>query len=56
MKKGPIKEYNEIMNFMTAYSKKILSNTVFYEEICDKIDIDSFIEHYAANIYVGTYD
>ena len=56
MKEGPIKEYNEIMNFMNVYSKKNLSNTVFYKDICDKIDIDSFIEHYAANIYVGTYD
>ena len=56
MKEGPTKEYNEIMNFMTVYSKKNLSNTVFYKDICDKIDIGSFIEHYAANIYVGTYD
>ena len=53
MKEGPIKEYNELMNFMNVYSKKNLSNTVFYKDICEKIDIDSFIEHYAANIYVG---
>ena len=56
IKEGPIKEYSDIMNFMTLYSKKDLSNTVFYQEICNKIDIDSFIEHYAANIYIGTYD
>ena len=56
IEEGPIEEYNDIMGFMNSYSKKNLSNTVFYEEICDKIDIDSFIEHYAANIYIGTYD
>ena len=56
IEEGPKEEYNNIMNFMSLYSKKDLSNTVLYQEICDKIDIDSFIEHYAANIYIGTYD
>jgi hypothetical protein len=56
IKEGPIKEYNDIMNFMSLYSKKDLSNTVFYQDVNEKIDIDSFIEHYASNIYVGTFD
>ena len=56
IEEGPKEEYNNIINFMSLYSKKDLSNEIFYQEICDKIDIDSFIEHYASNIFIGTYD
>ena len=56
IKEGPSQEYLNLKNFMRLYSKKDLSDEKNYKDVCDIIDIDSFIDHYAANIYLATYD
>lgn len=47
---------DEYYDFMDEYSEKDLTNEANYRAVCDYIDIDSYIEHYAAGIYLGTYD
>lgn len=47
---------DEYYDFMYDYASKDLTNPVNYQAVCDYIDIDSFIEHYAAGLYLGTYD
>ena len=56
IKEGAPEEYNNLLNFMQVSSNKDLSNENNYKEVCNIMDIDSLIEHYAANIYLATYD
>ena len=41
---------------MDLYSQKDLSDDKNYEDVCNIIDINSLIEHYATNLYLATYD
>lgn len=61
IKNGELEEgddylHDEYFNFMYEYASKDLTNPANYQAVCDYIDIDSFIEHYAAGLYLGTYD
>ena len=53
---GTDDDLTNIINFMTLYSQKDLSDLKNYNDVCDIIDIESMIEHYAAGIYLGTVD
>jgi hypothetical protein len=53
---GPDEETEKFINFADTYAKKDLTNEENYKAVCDYIDIDSMIDHYAAGIYLCTYD
>ena len=56
IKEGSPDEYTKLINFMDLYSNKDLSDDSNYQEVCNVIDCDSLMEHYATNIYLATYD
>lgn len=56
LEEGLQSEYDNFWQLVDTYSKKDLSDPVNYQAVCDYIDIDSMIEHYAAGLYLGTYD
>jgi len=56
IKEGTPDEYENLFNFMTLYSNKDLKDAKNYEDVCNMIDIDSLIDHYAANLYIATFD
>ncbi len=56
LKDGEDKEEENYLNFMRLYSTLDLTDEDFYREVTDYIDIDSFIEIYALNAYLGTTD
>ena len=56
VKKGSQDEYTNLDNFMDLYSKKDLSDSNNYQDVCNLFDIDSFIDHYATNLYLVTFD
>ena len=56
IKEGAPEEYSNLINFMDLYSNKDLSDSNNYQDVCNIIDIDSLIDHYAANIYLATFD
>ena len=56
MESGGDKELENILNFMSLYSNKDLSDEQNYKEVNDVIEIDSLIEHYAVGAYIGTVD
>ena len=56
MESGTDEELENIVNFMSLYSNKDLSDEKNYKEVSDVIDIDSIIDHFAAGIYIGTVD
>ncbi|MGN0580325.1 MAG: CotH kinase family protein [Ruminococcus sp.] len=56
LEEGEQTEFDNFMQFVDTYSNKDLSDPVNYQAVCDYIDIDSMIEHYAAGLYLGTYD
>ena len=56
MESGTNDDLMNILNFMSLYSEKDLSNMKDYNDVCEKIDIDSLIEHYTAGIYLSTLD
>ena len=56
MDEDTTKEITDLYNFMDLYSKKDLSNENNYKEVCNFIDIDSLIEHYATGIYIVMID
>ncbi len=56
LEEGPQQEYDSFMSFADKYAKLDLTNDANYKAVSDVIDIDSFIDHYAAGIYLGTYD
>ena len=56
LEEGSQEELYSFYNFANNYAKKDLSDTANYKAVCEFIDIDSMIEHYAAGLYLGTYD
>ncbi len=56
LEEGSQEEYERFFEFAESYAKKDLKNSANYKAVCDFIDIDSMIEHYAAGLYLGTYD
>ena len=54
--KGPAEECERYLQIDEQYSLLDLSNDKNYKEIEQYFDIDSFIEHYAVGIYLGTWD
>ncbi len=53
---GSQEEYERFFEFAESYAQKDFKNSENYKVVCDFIDIDSMIEHYAAGLYLGTYD
>ena len=49
-------ETNELIDFLKLYGSKDLSDANNYKKVCDFIDIDSLIEHYATGIFLVIYD
>ena len=49
-------EYTKLINFMDLYSQKDLSDDKNYQEVCNVLDVDSFLDHYAINLYLATFD
>ena len=56
VKQGSEEEYTNLENFMDLYSKKDLSDANNYQDVCNIFDIDSFIDHYATNLFLVTFD
>lgn len=56
LEEGAQEELDSFKGFCERYSKLDLTNEVNYKAVCDFIDIDSLIDHYAAGLYLGTYD
>ena len=56
LEEGSQDEYDRLMSFADKYSRLDLTNESNYTAVCEVIDIDSLIEHYAAGLYLGTYD
>lgn len=56
LEEGPESEKDNLYGFMYNYARKDLTIESNYNAVCDFIDIDSLIEHYAAGLYLGTYD
>ncbi len=48
-----ILKYEEMRTFINNHD---MSNTENYNHACDLIDIDSYIDYYAAQIYIGRYN
>ena len=56
IKEGSTDEYTKLINFMDLYSQKDLSDDKNYQEVCNVLDIDSLLDHYAINLYLATFD
>ncbi len=56
LEEGEQTEFDTFVSFAEEYSTKDLTDAANYQAVCDYIDIDSMIEHYAAGLYLGTYD
>ena len=56
VEEGPEEEYKKFMYLSKEYSKKDLKEKKYYDEISSYFDIDSLIEHYAAGLYLATFD
>ena len=56
LEEGKQEELDSFNSFCERYSKLDMSNDANYKAVCDFIDVDSFIDHYAAGLYLGTYD
>lgn len=56
LEEGLQSELDSFISFADTYSEMDLTNESNYQAVCDYIDIDSLIEHYAAGLYLGTYD
>ncbi|MBE6856362.1 MAG: hypothetical protein E7500_02880 [Ruminococcus sp.] len=56
VEEGDPVELENFLNFVDTYSEMDLTNEANYQAVCDYIDIDSFIDHYSAGLYLGTYD
>ncbi|MGN0606642.1 MAG: CotH kinase family protein [Oscillospiraceae bacterium] len=56
LEEGEQTEIDNFMQFINTYSRKDMTDDANYQAVCDFIDIDSMIEHYAAGLYLGTYD
>ncbi len=56
LEEGEQAELDRFVAFVKEYSQKDLTNEQNYKAVCDYIDIDTMIEHYAAGLYLGTFD
>ncbi len=56
LEEGLQTECDSFLDFADTYSQKNLSVAANYQAVCDFIDVDSMIEHYAAGLYLGTFD
>lgn len=56
LEEGSQEELDSFNSFCSKYSSLDLTNAENYKAVCDFIDIGSFIDHYAAGLYLGTYD
>lgn len=56
LEEGEQADFDSFYSFVEEYAKRDLTNDSNYKAVCDFIDIDSLIEHYAAGIYLGTFD
>ena len=56
IKEGSDDDYTKLINFMDLYSQKDLSDDKNYQEVCNVLDVDSLLDHYAINLYLATYD
>ncbi len=56
LEEGEQADFDEFLAFSKKYSNLDLSDEQNYKAVCDYIDIDSMIEHYAAGLYLGTFD
>ncbi|MDO5559368.1 MAG: CotH kinase family protein [Oscillospiraceae bacterium] len=53
---GDPDEYYSFNNFAKIYSTKDMTDPENYKAVCEYIDPDSLIEHYAAGLYLNTLD
>jgi len=53
---GPEEESIKLQKFFEEYSKKDVSDQNLYEKIKNFIDVDSFVELYGTNMYIGNGD
>lgn len=53
---GDDAETQRFLDFADEYAAKDLRDAANYKAVCDFIDIDSMIDHYAAGLYLGTFD
>ncbi len=56
LEEGDQAECDSFLDFADTYSTMDLTNDANYQAVCDFIDVDSMIEHYAAGLYLGTFD
>jgi hypothetical protein len=56
IKEGTQEDYDNLVNFIRLYANKDLRDAKNYEDVCNMIDIDSLIDHYATNLYIATFD
>lgn len=56
LEEGSQDEFDRFNNFVKEYSGKDLKDETNYKAVCDFIDVDTMIEHYAAALYLGTFD
>lgn len=56
LEEGEQEDFDSFYSFVDKYAKLDLTNAAYYKDVCDFIDIDSLIDHYAAGMYLGTFD
>ena len=56
LEEGPEEELTKFKDFCKEYTEKDLANDSIYEEIKNFMDVDSFIELYASEIYISNDD
>ena len=56
VEEGPEEEYKNFTSFGREYAKKDLREKKNYDIVSSYFDIDSLIEHYAAGLYLATFD
>lgn len=56
LEEGTQETFDSFFDFADAYSRKDLTDAANYQAVCDFIDLDTMLEHYAAGLYLGTFD
>ncbi|MBQ9898125.1 MAG: CotH kinase family protein [Ruminococcus sp.] len=56
LEEGSQQEFDGFMDFCDEYAVLDLTDDTNYRAVCNVVDIDSLIDHYAAGLYLGTYD
>lgn len=56
LEEGSADELDKFFSFADSFAGKDLTDPANYKEVCDFIDLDTMIEHYAAGLYLGTFD